>query len=286
MKRVILSLIILLLLVACSRGTASPGGEITSSETSPYQLLVSSADLAAGSSRLALTLWDGPERLSGVQEMDVTIFRLDEDYEVAEQVWEGPAKGYEMGNIEYWVSYPEFPEAGNYGIQTLFTTADGAQIENRALVTVKAEPEAPAIGEAAPRSETRTLEDAPIEELSSGGPYVDRFYQMTVAEAAESGNPAIVGFITPGHCSSALCAPVLQSVADASEELDDDVNVVHVEIYRNFAENELDPAVTEWNLPSEPWVFVLDSDGTIAARLDGPVSPEELIEAVREVQDG
>ncbi|MGH2542524.1 MAG: hypothetical protein ACRDIB_07000, partial [Ardenticatenaceae bacterium] len=60
--------------------------------------------------------------------------------------------------------------------------------------------------------------------------------------------------------------------------------VVHVEIFRDFANEELDPAVTEWNLLTEPWVFVLEPDGTVGARLDGPVSAEELREAVERVR--
>jgi len=36
------------------------------------------------------------------------------------------------------------------------------------------------------------------------------------------------------------------------------------------------PAVAEWGLPSEPWVYVLDSGGRVAARFEGAVSPEEI----------
>ena len=68
-----------------------------------------------------------------------------------------------------------------------------------------------------------------------------------------------------------------------NDELTDKVNIVHVEIWRDFANSELEPAVQEWNLPSEPWLFILNSDGTIGARLDGPVSSEELREVLAEV---
>ncbi len=278
MKRTML-LLIVLLLTACGDGTIS-------ADASPYQLLVASADLAAGRSRLVLTLWDGPERLDGVQEMDVTLYHLDEKGNTSEQVWTGEAQAYEMADMQYWVSYPDFPGAGYYGVQTLFTTADGKRVENRALLEAHAAPAAPALGAHVPPSQTRTLDDAPLEALSSGPPYVEKFYQMTVAQAAEAGKTAIIAFVTPGFCTSALCEPVLQSVATASETLGDEVNVVHVEIYRDFANEEMDPAVAEWKLPSEPWIFVLNADGTVGARLDGPVGPTELLEAVRAVQSG
>jgi hypothetical protein len=58
-------------------------------------------------------------------------------------------------------------------------------------------------------------------------------------------------------------------------------DVVHVEIFENIdseGEGRLIevPAVVEWGLPSEPWVYVVDADGVATARFEGAVSPEEL----------
>ena len=129
----------------------------------------------------------------------------------------------------------------------------------------------------------RTLDDAPIEELTSAGPYIERFYELSVAEAIENQKPAIIAFSTPAFCTSALCAPVMGTLETVSKEVGDKVNIVHVEVWRDFNKNELEPAITEWALPSEPWLFILNSDGTVGARLDGPVSPEELREAIAQV---
>jgi hypothetical protein len=38
--------------------------------------------------------------------------------------------------------------------------------------------------------------------------------------------------------------------------------------------------VKEWNLPSEPWVFVVGRDGRVAAKFEGAVSVPELTAAV------
>ena len=38
--------------------------------------------------------------------------------------------------------------------------------------------------------------------------------------------------------------------------------------------------MNDWYLQSEPWVFVIDADGIITARFEGPASPEELTTAV------
>ena len=38
----------------------------------------------------------------------------------------------------------------------------------------------------------------------------------------------------------------------------------------------LAPAVEEWGLPTEPWVFVVDAEGIVIARFEGLVAEEEL----------
>jgi hypothetical protein len=64
-----------------------------------------------------------------------------------------------------------------------------------------------------------------------------------------------------------------------------DVDFVHIEIYTNLTDPEfapipqnLSPTVLAdgWNLPSEPWVFVVDSNGIVQARFEGVISVEEL----------
>jgi glutathione peroxidase-family protein len=37
----------------------------------------------------------------------------------------------------------------------------------------------------------------------------------------------------------------------------------------------------EWRLQTEPWIFVVDADGRIAARFEGAASPSELQEAIQ-----
>lgn len=267
------------LLSACSPSAGTPTEPV-----SPYQLLVVTSDLTPQADRLVLTLWDGPQRLTTAQRMEVSIYPLREQGTTGEKVWEGEARGYTTEGLQYWVLYPTLPRAGTYGVQTLVTTEDGQQVENLATLVVQPEARTPTLGDPAPRSDTLTLADVnSIEELASAGPYNERFYKMTIAEAAESGKPSLIAFTTPGYCTSALCTPVTQSVAEVSEEVDDSFNVVHVEVWRNFQRQERDPAVFEWRLQTEPWLFVLDASGTVAARLEGPVSPDELREVLAQV---
>ncbi len=57
------------------------------------------------------------------------------------------------------------------------------------------------------------------------------------------------------------------------------INFVHVEPYDlDKVPDELErvPAVTAWGLPSEPWVFVTDSRGSLVAKYEISVPPRVL----------
>jgi hypothetical protein len=48
----------------------------------------------------------------------------------------------------------------------------------------------------------------------------------------------------------------------------------------------LRPQVAAYHLPTEPWVFVIDRDGTVSTVIEGPFSVAELKSAVDKVASG
>ena len=145
------------------------------------------------------------------------------------------------------------------------------------------EPVQVANGEQAPLSDSRTLDDAPIEDLTSDLTPVESYYEMSVAEAVESG-PSVLIFATPAWCTSQACGPMLDQVQEIDSEYPD-LNFVHVEVYENIHVTDPEdlivvPAVEEWRLPTEPWLYVTDSDGVVTASFEGAVSDEELRRAL------
>ncbi|HET8739965.1 MAG TPA: thioredoxin family protein [Acidimicrobiia bacterium] len=139
------------------------------------------------------------------------------------------------------------------------------------------------VGETAPLSETRTLEDAPIEDLTSDTSPEEAYYEMTVAEAIQSG-PSVIVFATPAWCTSQSCGPMLDQVQAIDSEYPN-LNFVHVEVYENIHVTDRNdlvvvPAVGEWGIPSEPWLYVVDGGGTVTAHFEGAVSDEELRSAL------
>jgi predicted transcriptional regulator len=74
----------------------------------------------------------------------------------------------------------------------------------------------------------------------------------------------------------------------AASQSHPDANYVHVEIYENLdavttEDLRIVAAVRTWGLPSEPWVFVVDANGEVAARFEGALTDEELEIALEEV---
>lgn len=147
----------------------------------------------------------------------------------------------------------------------------------------------PAVGDKAPALETPTGADfGDLSEISTDPNPDPSFYTLSLDDAFSSGTPTIVVFATPAFCETATCGPMLDTVKQVSSDYPD-LNFVHIEVYENLQatsreELEIVDAVEAWNLPSEPWTFLVDSDGNVAAKFEGTLDGDELraaIEAVR-----
>lgn len=172
------------------------------------------------------------------------------------------------GTFQITLESEQFGDMGPIGI---------AAVEDPPMVNV---------GEQAPLSETRTVDDQELEEITSDPDPDPSFYEMTVAEAVQDG-PSVVIFATPRWCTTQTCGPLLDQVKALSGDFPG-LNYVHVEIYENidaqsFEDLVLVPSVEEWSLPSEPWVFVVDDRGIVSAAFEGVASDSELAAAFESV---
>lgn len=261
-------------LVACS---SQPDNKPATVETaSTLQIAIATDDFVAGTPRIPFILFDGPQQVSTAQTVTLTAFDLSQDPPAPG--WTGPATGYNDYEVPYWVAYPAVPKAGFWGLAAAITSAGGTTTQAQFTIEVKEESQSPIVGDMALPSENRTLATEPdISKLSSGSEPNPAFYQMTVKEALDSERPSVIVFSTPAFCQTAICAPVLNSAEAVYESLGDEVNFIHLEVYKQFnPELILADEMTEWNLTSEPWTYVLDNTGRVAARLGGPVSALEL----------
>lgn len=242
---------------------------------SSLQIMVASNDFFGDRPRVPILLFDGPDRVTNATAVRASAFRLSAQPPV--QVWEGEALNFSDSEVPYWVLYPQVQTPGFYEIRAEITLPDGTIARSEFVIEIQERSSSPTVGAQAPRSENRTLYSEPdITKISSDPDPNPGFYQLTIAEAVASGKPTVVTFSTPAFCTSQLCAPVLASMEEVYAERKDQVNFIHIEIYKDFDTFEVVEEVSEWGLSSEPWTFVIDRSGLIYAKFGGPLSVDEL----------
>jgi hypothetical protein len=282
---VVIGLVLAVALVACaapmtptSMSTAAPAAALGG--PSSLSVAVASNDFGTGSPRVPFVLFQGSTPITDVQSISVVAFDLGSG--TPEPGWTGSAVGYNDYNIPYWVVFPQVPHAGYWGLGAVVTLADGSKSQAQFTIQTVDSPSAPKIGDTPPSSQNRTLATEPdLAKLTSDVSPEPGLYQMTVADALKSGKPTVVTFATPAYCTSRLCAPVVNSVKTVYRDFKDKVNFIHIEVYKTFSPLVYADEMAQWHLQSEPWTFVLGSDGKVTARFGGPVSPRELEQALQ-----
>ena len=272
-------MVVSILLAAC--GTADPATGSTSADSSaePFGAdaagFAASSNLAVGTERMLVAITnDSGQRLPS-PDIPITLEIWLDGRDFQRQIVDGTfmwaipdVSGLYRGTVQ-------FDTPGTWYVSV---TPEGGAPLAAFPVTVYEEPFTPTAGDPAPRSETLTSADAPISEISSDFNPNPAFYEMSVAEAVTSGRPSVIAFATPRFCTTAICQPTLVLLRDLSPGYPE-VNFLHVEVFTNINDPDnivLAPAVDEWGLPTEPWVFVVDAEGIIMGRFEGLVTPEEL----------
>lgn len=137
--------------------------------------------------------------------------------------------------------------------------------------------ELPAPGAQAISVATPTIDDdLGYARICTRSPEPCGMHEVSLDDALDGDTPVVVLFSTPAFCQTAVCGPTVE-VIDGVRADYDDVTFVHCEIFSDAGETVGDPIVA-WELPTEPWMFVIDADGTIVHRADGPllVIPDQV----------
>ena len=172
------------------------------------------------------------------------------------------------------------------------TTPEGRAVTAQAAFQVKAESDTPAIGQMAPGSVTPTVDDVggvgQLNQITSANPPDPDLYRMSVHSALESGQPLVVVFSTPAFCVTATCGPQVEVISSLRDTYQGRANFIHVEVFQDphliegRPSGGVVPAVEEWNLPSEPWTFVVDGGGRVRAKFEQFAAAEEIEAALQD----
>jgi len=182
-----------------------------------------------------------------------------------------------------YVTHVDFPSNGEWRIAAMIKR--GGKLEATLLPSaIVGQFTVPRVGGRPPRIHTPTPE-------SVGGD----LSQITTRVPPESMNqsdffdalgkkPIVLIFATPQFCQSRVCGPVVDVAAQVQEKYGDKVEFIHMEIYNdNDPSKGVRPQVRAFNLPNEPWAFVIGRDGVVRTVIEGAFGVNELERAVEGV---
>ncbi len=263
---------------------AMDGGQ-AADETTTVRITLASTDLGVGPNRLAFGLVDvesGP-----IREADVLIStfylgdgRQEGPIQTARAVW----RRWPIAQAGLYTANFDFDRVGAWGVVANYVDHLGSSVTVSAGIEVKPKSTTPAIGERPPASVTKLARDfEDVGDMTSDPEPDEELYAITVADGLNAGKPLVVAFSTPAFCRTATCGPQLDVIKELKDYYHRDVNFVHVEVYDkpaeiqgNLSKAPLAQAMIDWALPTEPWTFVMDADGKVAAKFEAFATKDEL----------
>ena len=305
----LLAAVLLFAGAACSStgGTSSGGGAEDGAGHTPQfggpdvSAVIVTTDHAIGINRLVFGLVDRdgmPVRADEAKVQGLYLPPGQESDQAGQPVSEVRAEAvakfvrWPVGQQGVFVAKITLDRTGFWLLKAEATTPEGRAVTAQAAFQVKAESDTPAIGQPAPGSVTPTVDDVggvdQLNQITSANPPDPDLYRMSVRSALESGQPLVVVFSTPAFCVTATCGPQVEVISGLRDTYQGRANFIHVEVFQDphliegRPSGGVAPAVEEWNLPSEPWTFVVDSGGRIRAKFEQFAAAEEIEAALQE----
>ena len=289
-----------LLLVGCGGSSeettttaADPGGGKTLEELwrapgDDVAIVPGTASHEPGNVRVSFLVIDAEERVVTLPSARVWVAdRLD-----APPFLESNAKlerigvpGGDMADASHiYVARLRLPRPGTYW---LLAEPEGGATAVQALgnVVVAESDSAPDIGDPAIASDTPTIASTRgvFSRLTTRTPPDESLLEHSIADSLRSKAPFVVTFSTPKFCASRTCGPVVDVVEEVASRFEGgETRFIHVEVYEgNDPAKGFNRWMREWRLETEPWTFLVGTDGKIVERYEGVVSVNELEAAVR-----
>lgn len=173
------------------------------------------------------------------------------------------------------------PDPGRWSVLTV-SKSQGRTYGAATQIEVTADSPIPAPGEPAPNVETETLAsaDGDVASIDTRKPPSD-MHEVSFADVVGE-KPVALLFATPQLCQTRVCGPVVDIAAQLKARYGDEVEFIHQEVYEsNMVEQGLRPPLERFNLRTEPWLFTVDAQGRVAARLEGSFGNEAFERAIQ-----
>jgi hypothetical protein len=260
-----------------------------------------SSELVVGSNRFLLRLVDQQDNSLASPNLPVTLNFYDLAVDPAKPASSASGTYLEIapGRDGLYRTTATFDRAGAWGVEAITSDSSG-QHEGRTLFNVLATGTTPPIGAAAIPEDTPTASTPDQIKLIATDPTPDPdFYRLSITQAIDAHKPFAIVFATPAFCASQTCGPALNVVKSVAPPYKSRVNFINVEPYElQIVNGGLQPvvdennlpvpvkAVTDYGLPLEPYIFIVDANGKIAAKFEGVAGADELRAALDAVTGG
>jgi hypothetical protein len=133
-----------------------------------------------------------------------------------------------------------------------------------------------------------------IDSMADGGGEIPdpELHRWTIADAIAQRRPALVLFGTPAYCQSQFCGPEVTELQRLAADHPDRAVYIHIEVWKDYNAQPqvVNKGAADWllrKLPdgspemTEPWLYLIGSDGVIADRW-GPLFDSSEVAAALE----
>jgi hypothetical protein len=162
-----------------------------------------------------------------------------------------------------------FPKAGTYAVLAV-TNVSGNLQGATTQIKVARSSDIPNVGQAPPAVDTPTKASVAgnIKSIDTRVP-PDDMHEADFKDVLGK-KPIALLIATPALCQSRVCGPVTDIALQLEKAYGSKMTFIHQEVYvDNAVDKGLRPQLKAFHLETEPWLFVVNAQGKIAARLEG-----------------
>lgn len=255
--------------IACASAGCTPIGQEN------LNVQPQNSTLLVGINRVSIALLDGKQ--TPVAATGVSINILDAvGQSIATRPLENISTAY--GGIPVYVGIAQFPIAGQYEF-VVSGIGTAGPVTGHAFVTVASSGPEIAVGAHVPALHQAVLTDPgiTISMVDSGVP-PDTWHDQTIAGALAAHRPMVLFFGQPGFCPSKTCGPTVAILKQLCTQYCSQFSFQHIETDFPASVSQVfnNPAFRAFGLPSDPWVYLVNSAGVVTDRFEGPVTLAEL----------
>ena len=253
-----------------------------------------SSDIAVGSNRLIIGIQNPQRNTITANKISIDFFQEENNTSVFKFSNEGYFINWPNSKSGIFTTTVDFDTPGDWLAE--ITPQDGEYKNQKAriVIGVKSISSTPKVGDKIPK--TNNLVAINTEELKNITSDINPLFELYNKGVDEillsKEKPLLLLFATPGQCKSFTCGPQINIIKTLHENYRKDMYFVHIEVYDMQSRNsegeftEISSVIKHWNLPSEPWVFLINKEGIITDKFESFVPQIELELSIKQLFNG